>query len=295
MTIHKHSFDRFKRNYRLYYKKEVEVLQYKGDHIRIEGYSEKMHIRTACQMADFFAYRIKNNIPCTKEFSYDDFDFMQRGIEAVRMSRKCIALLLGVSSFTFCMFYADNKDVKEAYYQTLTKKGKNRAKKIRWKGRSLTAKEWASRLGMTTMNFRKRKTLHGDCDLTFMSKEEYRNVPYEIRKNAINPNKKKKKAGYVDNDPKSVTHIRDLVISQEAAVLLIAALIEDSKDNMRKGRDNINEKYRRKCFFYDSQRFLQNRAGLLKYYLDAMPGINTKTALKELKEYAEFGYLTDVH
>ncbi len=293
MTIQLHSMDRFKRNYKLYYGKFPIINPHSADSFYIEGIPERISVRTISQMAIFYAWRMKRKIHHTQELNDDDFNQFQYWVDNKFISRKCIGVLLGVSSATFCINYREILNVKKAYIYTVKHKLNIDTKMFTWEGETLNSSGWAKKLEMTRGAFKIRRYKHGYCYLLFLTKKEYKNIPMHIKNQYVNSNKppEKKKAGteeykLLSNEKQTLNTDK---ITYESSLRVITALIEDSKVNLKNG--DLTEKC--EYFFNTSQKFLMNKNGQLEYYLEAVNNLNLKSVLKELYNFATVGYIKE--
>ncbi len=290
MAINKHTIDRFITTYKLYYKKDPIITNREHDMFSVRGFAERLPIRSLSQIALFYAWRYKQGILHTEAFTKRDFAQLTHLLDKHWISRKGIGAALNVSTQTFTVHYAESLCVETAYYNALAKKKIKDPELITWQEKSMNADDWAIILGMTTQAFRTRKRKHGLHALTFMTKEEYKSIPKSERDKIIGPARESK-----DNNAQERFAIKSKRlnsasdISYKQALSLVAGIIEDSKDNLICG--DLTKK--RSALFRSSQRFLMNCNGQLKYYIEAIENINCDKALKELYNYAKFGYIKD--
>jgi len=260
--------------------------------IVISHSKEKQSAIALEQMMGFYRWRMANGRFKKDPMTDEDFDKLKLLNADKNMALRPMAAVLGISGYNFHLEYAklERKDLKTAYQATLALDGSHFHRKVTYKGETRHIKGWADLIGITSSAFQQRLRKFGVAPISFMSKKEYAALPRET----IDACRQDVENGMASQYGNRVNWDRvklernDKYVTYERCANLVAAIIEDSKRNLRLGvRGKNGEEY-----VDSSRRFLCDANGQLSYYLDVIDGVDRTAAKAELKEYALSGYKT---
>lgn len=272
----------FEDAYRKYFKEEAPR------DISITGYisinKTRISYKSAIDIAALMQARMDKGLFKVDPLSIEELQHLGVLLETNVITIGTAAFMVGYSDSAFRVYLAQTGSVENAVKELDKKKTSGSAPIIlTWKGVSMNVHGWADALNVNYNTILKRLDRHGLHELVFMTIQEYKSVPKKERDKVMGPRAHKcNQKRTIDQDEldgmgeKSRKNRVRTEISQKQAADLLGRIIEDSKENIIQ---------RNKLYYESSKRFLLNVNGMLEEFLNGIAGINTESALIELRNF----------